>query len=281
LSDVFDCEHGTWRFLGRDLHDAHKDLGLLTVENIIAKSSNIGSAKIAIYRLGEQKLYDYIKGYGFGTRTGISLGGEVSGRVNQFKNDKLMISRVPMGQSVSVTHLQLVMAMSAIANGGKLMAPMLVNRLQDQAGSVFTQYHPQMVRQVVGEAAAKQLVQALKVVATKNGTAAKAALELYTVAGKTGTAQKVVDRAYAHDKYITSFIGFFPADDPELCISVVLDEPKNGHFGGAIAGPVFKAIAEQSASYLKIRPDRPEGPSDTIETGLSSERLSTVSLKQD
>jgi len=263
LDDMIDCEHGIWQFMGHSLHDDHGGHGLMTVENIVAKSSNIGTAKIAIYKLGEQKVYDYIMAYGFGARTGVTLGGEVAGHVNKFtEKDKLMISRVPIGQSVTVTQLQMVLAMSAVANGGKLMSPMLVNRLQDQNGSTFTQYHPQVVRQVVGESAAKQLVKALKQVATRDGTAVKAALEHYTVAGKTGTAQKVVGGVYAAGKYTTSFVGFFPADDPEVCIAVVLDEPKNGHYGGQIAAPVFRAIGEEIAGYLKIRPDREETNSD-------------------
>jgi cell division protein FtsI/penicillin-binding protein 2 len=265
LEDQFDCEHGHWQFMGLPLHDDHGGHGMMTVENIVAKSSNIGSAKIAIYKLGEQKLYDYIKAYGFGARTGVTLGGEVSGRVNPFtKADKVAISRVPIGQSISVTPLQITMAMAAVANDGKLMSPMLVHHLQDQNGAIFAQYPPRVVRQVVSESAARQLVKALKLVATREGTAVKAALEHYTVAGKTGTAQKVVNLVYAPGKFTTSFVGFFPADDPELCISVVLDEPKNGHYGGMIAAPVFKAIAEQAAAYLKIRPDRQESSSETV-----------------
>ena len=123
-----------------------------------------------------------------------------------------------------------------------------------------------MVRQVIGDETARQMVKALKMVATKEGTAPKAALDRYTVAGKTGTAQKVVDKVYATGKYTTSFIGFFPADEPELCISVVLDEPRNGHYGGQIAAPIFKAIAEQAASYMKMRPDREE-PTESSAAG--------------
>jgi len=268
LDEMIDCEHGAWQFMGHWLHDDHGGHGPMTVENIVAKSSNIGTAKIAIYKLGEQKVYDYIKAYGFGARTGVTLGGEVAGRVNKFtEKDKLMISRVPIGQSVTVTPLQMVLAMSAVANGGKLMSPMLVNRLQDQNGSTFTQYRPQMVRQVVSESAAKQLVKALKQVATRDGTAVKAALEHYTVAGKTGTAQKVVGGVYAAGKYTTSFVGFFPADEPEVCIAVVLDEPKNGHYGGQIAAPVFRAIGEEVAGYLKIRPDRQETSAEGAAVG--------------
>src|SRR5204863_7098342 len=129
-SDTFDCENGHFLFQNRMLHD-HEPYGVLTVENIITKSSNIGAAKIGL-RLGEERLYDYIRAFGFGTRTEISLGGEVRGIVHPVKQwDKLMISRIPMGQAISVTPLQMMMAMCAIANDGKLMRPMLVSRLQE------------------------------------------------------------------------------------------------------------------------------------------------------
>jgi cell division protein FtsI/penicillin-binding protein 2 len=123
------------------------------------------------------------------------------------------------------------------------------------------------------------MVGALKTVVSKDGTAAKAALEHYTVAGKTGTAQKVVNGIYPPGKYISSFIGFFPADAPELCISVVLDEPQKGYYGGQTAAPVFKNIAEQAASYLKIRPDREETTGDTIVGTAATEKVDTASVR--
>jgi cell division protein FtsI/penicillin-binding protein 2 len=147
------------------------------------------------------------------------------------------------------------MAMCAIANNGQLMRPMLVDRLEDRAGNVVAKYSPQPVRQVISPATAKLMVEALKTVVTPDGTAPKAAMEHYTVAGKTGTAQKVEGGVYVHNKFISSFIGFFPADNPELCISIVLDEPKEGYYGGQVAAPVFKQIAERAASYLNIRSD--------------------------
>jgi cell division protein FtsI (penicillin-binding protein 3) len=141
---------------------------------------------------------------------------------------------------------------------------MLVDRLEDSDHNVVAQYTPQRVRQVISEAAARDMVEALKTVVTPDGTAAKAALEHYTVAGKTGTAQKVENGTYVN-KYFSSFIGFFPADNPELCISITLDEPKEGHYGGLVAGPVFKQVAEAAANYLNIRPD--------IETAPAQENL--------
>src|SRR5438552_3877660 len=168
-----------------------------------------------------------------------------------------------MGQGIAVTPLQMMMAMCTIANGGKLMRPMLVNRLQDASGHVFAQYEPQVVRQVIRPEAAQNMVEALKTVVSKEGTAPKAALEHYTVAGKTGTAQKAGNGHYLPGKYVASFIGFFPADDPQVCISVVLDDPKQGYYGGQTAAPAFRRIAEQVASYLKIKPDVEEGAPDS------------------
>ena len=253
LNDIFDCERGHFAFAGRTLHD-HKSYGLLSVENIITKSSNIGAAKIGI-RLGDEKLWSYIHNFGFGERTGIPLPGELPGIVHPVRSwTKVSIAQIPMGQGVAVTPLQMAMAMAAIANHGVLMRPMLVNRLEDAAGHVVAQYEPQPVRRVASPEAIADMVRALKTVPTREGTAEQAGLEHYTVAGKTGTAQKAENGHYV-EKFFSSFIGFFPADHPALCISVVLDEAKDGHYGGEIAAPTFHAIAEQAANYLNLKPD--------------------------
>ena len=268
LSDTFNCEHGRFHFAGRVLHD-HESYGVLSVENIITKSSNIGAAKIGI-RLGENRLHDYIRNYGFGTRTGLPLPGEVSGIVHPVKNwSKVSIAQIPMGHGVAVTGLQMMMAMCAIANKGVLMRPMLVDRLEDpdprladRDRKVVAKYPPQRVRQVISESAAQQMVKALKTVVSPEGTAPKAALAHYSAAGKTGTAQKSGGPiGYLPGKYFASFIGFFPADGPEVCISVMMDEPKQGYYGGQIAAPVFKQIAENLANYLNIRPEDGQVPS--------------------
>jgi cell division protein FtsI/penicillin-binding protein 2 len=254
LSDVYDCEHGRFTYAGRVLHD-HEPYGDLSVKSIITKSSNIGAAKIGI-KLGQARLYDYITSYGFGSRTGLPLPGEEPGIVHSLKNwFKVSVAQIPMGQGISVTRLQMMMAMCAIANNGSLMHPMLVDRLEDENGKTVVRYPPQRVRQVVTETTAKAMVEALKTVVTHDGTAEKAAMTNYTVAGKTGTGQKVENGVYVHGKYVSSFIGFFPADNPELCISIVLDEPKEGYYGGLVAAPVFKQIAERAATYLNIPPD--------------------------
>jgi cell division protein FtsI/penicillin-binding protein 2 len=259
LNERVFCENGAFQFARRTLHD-HDPYGWLTVEQVITKSSNIGAAKIGI-KLGKETLYDYIVDFGFGSRTGIPLPGEVGGILHPAKNwMEVSLAQIPMGHGVCVTPLQMAMAMAAIANDGVLMRPMLANRLESQDGQVVAKYGPQTARRVISSATSKQMVQALKTVATKDGTAPKAALEHYTVAGKTGTAQKVENGAYADGKYISSFIGFFPADNPELCISIVLDQPKGLHYGGLTAAPVFHQVAERAASYLNIPPDRVADP---------------------
>jgi cell division protein FtsI/penicillin-binding protein 2 len=264
LSDVFDCEHAHWFYAGRTLHD-HESYGPLTVENIITKSSNIGAGMIGV-KMGETRLSEYIHNYGFGTATGVPLPGEVNGLVRPLKKwSKVSIAQIPMGQGIAVTRMQMVMAMCAIANHGLLMRPMLVDRLEDEHHNVVAKYGPQKVRQVIGQPADEMMIQALKTVVSPDGTAPKAALEHYTVAGKTGTANKVENGQYVR-KFFSSFIGFFPADNPELCISVTLDEPKQGYYGGQIAAPIFKQIAERAANYLNIKPE----DSPTIPENLAS-----------
>ncbi|HZM02806.1 MAG TPA: penicillin-binding protein 2, partial [Candidatus Saccharimonadales bacterium] len=176
LNDIFDCERGHFYYAGRLLHD-HEPFGLLSVENIITKSSNIGAAKIGI-RLGDEKLCEYIQKFGFGHRTGIPLPGEVSGIVHPVKEwSKVSIAQIPMGQGVAVTPLQMVMAMAAIANHGLLMRPMLVDRLEDANGKLAVKYEPQSVRQIADPETIKQMVTALKTVVTRDGTAVQGGLE--------------------------------------------------------------------------------------------------------
>jgi len=259
LTDLINCEHRHYWYAGKELHD-HESYGLLSVENIIAKSSNIGAAKIGI-QMGQARLFEYIKAFGFGRKTGIPLNGETKGILNPLQEwSKVSIAQIPMGQGIAVTRLQMMMAMCAIANHGWLMQPMLVDRFEDSAHKVVTKFAPQPVRQVITDSTARLITKALKAVVSPEGTAPKAALAQYTVAGKTGTAQKAEHGTYAAGKYFASFLGFFPADNPELCISVMLDEPdlKKGYYGGQTAAPIFKQIAERAANYLNIRPEEQE-----------------------
>ena len=266
LTDTIDCEGGIFHFAGRTLHDHGADhFGNITVEKIIAHSSNVGTAKVAI-KMGQARTYDYIWNFGFGQRTGIPLTGESPGILPRLKDWKpIHISRIPIGQGVAATPLQTAMAVAAVANGGVLMRPMIVSSLVDDKGQIVAKYQSQTVRRVCSEAAALQTVKALKSV-VEDGTAEKAKLEHYTVAGKTGTAQKVVNGEYSHEKYYASFIGFFPADNPELCIYVSLDEPqrKLGYYGSQTAAPAFKHIAERAANFLNIKPDLHPGQSGDV-----------------
>lgn len=284
LNDRFHCENGAFRYAGRTLHD-HGSYGILSVEEIITKSSNIGAAKIGL-KMGKERLHKYIRDFGFGKKTGITLPGEAWGTVHPVKRwSGQTLTSVPMGHEIAVTPLQLVMAMSAIANKGKLMRPLLVDHIENSEGKHVRHpnlpadaFLPSEVGQAVSPRTAKLMVQALKTVPRKGGTAQKAALEHYTVAGKTGTAQKVGPVGKTHEgrdimgymkgAYFASFCGFFPADDPEICILVLFDEPKNGYYGGTVAGPVFQRIARRAAKYLNIPPE-PELMKQLELTGLA------------
>lgn len=260
LGEPIDCERGVWNYKGKPLHD-HERYGVLSVEEVMMKSSNIGSAKIGV-RLGNEGLFNYLTAFGFGERTGVMLPGESRGILIPVKKwDGITGSRVSIGHSAAATPLQMAMAMAAIANGGRLMRPLLVDRLEDAEGRAVVKNHPQVVRQVFKPEVAKQVVEALKRVVSTDGTAEKARLGYYTAAGKTGTAQKLENGQYSHDKYFSSFIGFFPADNPELLIYVCVDEPEKskGFYGGQVAAPAFKNIALRSANYLNIRPETAVG----------------------
>ena len=254
------CENGHFQYAGRILRDVHP-MGVLTVHQVLMKSSNIGVAKLAL-QLGEAKLYEYIRRYGFGQKTGIALSGEISGLVNPpHRWSKLDITRIPMGQSVAVTPLQMISAMSSIANGGNLMKPMIVSEITDETGRKIATFAPETVRQVISAETARKITSALKDVVSKQGTAQKAAVPGFRVAGKTGTAQKVDPRGgYLSGRYVTSFVGFMPADDPRFTLLVLLDDPtrKEGEvFGGTVAGPVFSRMAEKVARYMDLRPTEP------------------------
>jgi cell division protein FtsI/penicillin-binding protein 2 len=264
LTDIIDCENGRFEYCGRVIRDHGSGHKSLSVEEILEMSSNIGAAKIGM-KLGQDLLLDYIYKFGFGKPTGISLPAEVSGIVHPLKDwHKTSILSVPMGHEIAVTPLQVVMAVSAIANNGVLMKPMLIDRLEDKDGNLITKYQPMPVREIIAPETAKLMVSAMRrVTSSKHGTAQRAALDLYTVAGKTGTAEKPGIGGYQRDKNFSTFVGFFPSESPELCIGIFIDEPKEGHLGGVVCAPVFKNVAIQAASYLSIPPDIINNNGDT------------------
>ncbi len=275
LGEQFDCENGAFYYGGRLLRDAGHHYGILSVQEILMKSSNIGAAKVGI-RMGMEGLYECLRAFGFGERTGVPLEGEVRGLLRPPRQwTKLSISRIPMGQEIAVTPMQMVMAMAAIANEGRLMRPMLIARVEDEEGRPQHVYTPQFVRQVIRPEAARAATVALKTVMSKEGTGRKARMEFYSAAAKTGTAQKSDGYRYVPGKYFSSFIGFYPADRPEVCLGVFLDEPQGKHYyGGDVAAPAWKAMAERIAGYLHLEPDQSPGVD-----GLGGDTLAVVNAR--
>ena len=253
------CEHGHFSYGGTVLHDSHHGYGDLTVNDIVVKSSNIGVAKLGIM-LGDHRLYDYIRRFGFGDRTGVQLPGEIGGIVHPPRSwSKISITHIPMGHEVGATPMQVVSALSTVANRGKLMTPQIVSSITSATGETLATFPPVEVRQVIPPEVADQLVNALKEVVSKKGTAALAHVPGFSVAGKTGTAQKTAPGGgYEHGRYVVSFAGFLPAEKPELCGLVLIDDPVPGNtpnYGGYIAAPVFSRIGQRAARYLNLTPN--------------------------
>jgi cell division protein FtsI (penicillin-binding protein 3) len=250
---MIDCENGLWRCGPRTLHD-HHPYSRITLAEVIKFSSNIGAAKIGAQILGQKRLYECMKRWGFGERSGVDLPAEDSGLLFPLSRWTIYSeTSVPMGHEISVTPLQLVAAMSAIANGGTLYRPYVVRRVASTDGTVLVDNGPQALRRVIGAKASREMIEILKGV-VKEGTGKKAAVAGVDVAGKTGTSQKIDPKTkqYTHEKYIASFVGFAPADDAKLCIAVVLDEPQGGsYYGGAVAAPVVGKIIQRGLVYTK------------------------------
>jgi len=254
-ADIYDCENGSYPIGGKIIHDAHPH-GLLSVTEVIKFSSNIGASKIAQH-LGRERFYNYIRKFGFSQETGIELPGEVSGYIphaSQWR--EINLGTISFGQGVSVTALQMAAAYSAIANGGLLMRPYLVKKIQEDCGTVIQEAGPAIIRRVISEQSARMLREMLKTVTEDGGTGQRARVEGYEVAGKTGTAQKIAANGKGYsDKCISSFVGFIPAQDPKLTIVVVIDEPQGVTYGGVVAAPAFSKMAQQILCYQRIYPE--------------------------
>jgi cell division protein FtsI/penicillin-binding protein 2 len=266
------CENGAFSYGGRILRD-HHGYGQMNVHDILMKSSNIGSAKMALM-MGDDKFYEYVRRFGFGERTGIALPGEISGLVHPPSRwDRLTITRMPMGQSVAVTPLQMAMGMAVIANGGKLMRPQIIKSIQDQDRHEILSMKPEVVREVIPPATARFIGDALAEVVSERGTAALARVSGFTVAGKTGTAQKVEARGgYAAGKYVVSFVGYIPAEDPRFVCLILIDNAKLSsglNYGGLVAAPIFSRVAEKTARYLDLVPSPGAAPPVPVALGKS------------
>ncbi len=258
LDTVFFCENGSWEYYRVPLHD-HGSYGDLSVRQILQKSSNIGFAKIAI-GVGEERLFSYIRAFGFGRRTMDGyLGGEAKGKLASVDRwSKISITRIPIGYEVGVTPIQVVSAMSVIANGGSYMRPIIVREVRDADGKEQFRYEPKELRQVIRPETAARVLEGLEGVVSKEGTAAAAKVPGFRVAGKTGTARKwdAEKKCYSRERYLASFIGFLPADKPKFVMLVMVDEPTGGKsfYGGKVAAPVFSAAAKRIANHLDLRP---------------------------
>jgi cell division protein FtsI (penicillin-binding protein 3) len=281
-NDLFNCENGNYAIADRVIHEAQrKRHGALTFREILKYSSNIGSVKLA-EKLGKETFYRYIRDFGFGAKTGIDLPGEVSGLLRPVEKwTRVDAATVAFGQGISVTAIQLITALSAVANQGVLMKPFVVRGLLDKDGNLVQSYQPTVVRRVVSPETAKRLTAMLTdVVGAEDGTGKKARIVNIAVAGKTGTSQKFdfARRAYSTERVKTSFMGFFPAEDPQLAILVILDEPQRDKWGGVAAAPVFRDIGEKLLTCFRtnIRPTAPaeeEKPGVGLKVQLASAPL--------
>jgi cell division protein FtsI (penicillin-binding protein 3) len=253
-NDVIFCENGARARQGHTIHDMSPHGGL-SVRDIIRYSSNIGSYKVG-KKLGAERYYRYLDAFGFTETTGIDLLGEDAGKTRPASSwSPIDLAIISFGQGISVTCLQLITALSSIANGGNLMKPYVVERITDEEGKTIAEFSPQVRRRVLSPEICQRITSVMTEVVT-SGTGRRAQISGYEVAGKTATAQKVdlTTGTYAKDKTIASFMGFLPAAAPRVAILVVIDEPKQSQYGGATATPCFKKIAEELMRYMGVPP---------------------------
>lgn len=253
-SDHIDCQMGAITVAGRVVHD-HSPFGSLTIADALAKSSNVAAIKLGL-RVGDERMYEYMKRFGFGSRTGIELPGETPGILRAVSRwQASSMGSLAIGQEIGVTPLQMASAFGALANNGLRIAPHLVREIRDGDGSVVYRATPEE-RRVTSAETAHALCGMLEGVTLK-GTAKQAQLNGYSAAGKTGTAQKIDPRTktYSMTKHVASFVGFAPVENPSVVIIVVIDEPAGAYHGGDVAAPVFREIAEQVLPGLNVAPD--------------------------
>jgi cell division protein FtsI (penicillin-binding protein 3) len=254
-SDSFFCENGSYTVYDRTIHDTSKH-GWLTFQQIIKFSSNIGASKVG-EKMGRERFYRYISGFGFGEKTGIGLPGEAKGIVRHPRYwPPVALDTISFGQGISVTGIQLATALSAIANGGFLMKPYVVEKITDEKGEVVQSFQPEVVRRVISEETAKMVTALLKMATEKGGTGEGAVPIGYEVAGKTGTAQKAdtLLGGYSEDRYFSGFMGFTPVEESKITLLVLIDEPRGAIYGGIVAAPAFRAIVENVLPCLNVLP---------------------------
>ncbi len=268
------CEDGQYKVYNIVIRDAEGDFNMLSIGDILKYSSNIGAAKIG-EKLGSTTLYDYLRRFGFGSQTGIELPGESPGILNPVaKWSGVSIDTIPFGQGVSTTPIQLVTAMSAIANGGLLVAPQIIKEIRKPDGRIET-FQPVIRRRVISEHTAQIMTDMMIGVVNDGGTGVKAEMKGYTVAGKTGTAQ-IPDPstgAYYKNRFVASFLGFVPAHNPKIVMLIMFVDPQKNIYGGSIAAPVFKEVAEKVLPYLGV-------PSKLNIMAMPSDEPSSMDIEQ-
>jgi cell division protein FtsI (penicillin-binding protein 3) len=264
-NEIFDCQMGSIVYNGMRIRDS-KPHGLLPVWGVLAESSDVGAIKIAL-RLGEDRFYRYIRAYGFGQQTGIELPGETRGLTKPVSRwSKVSIAAISMGQEIGISPLQLTGLISTFANDGVWVAPRIVTgKVEPQATPQTVAFHPGASRRVISSFTAAEMRSMMQKVVLE-GTGRKAILEGYTSAGKTGTAQKVdpATGAYSKTKYIGSFAGFAPLNNPQIVVAVILDSAVGLHQGGQVSAPVFKRVAQQVLEYLHTPHDLPLAPNHQL-----------------
>ena len=255
--DLFYCEMGKYPYAGKVIHDTHPH-GWLSFAKILQVSSNIGFTKVA-QKLKKDRYYRYIEKFGFGQVTGIDVPGEVPGLLRKPESwSAIDLATHAFGQGISATPLQMVMAYAAIANGGFLMRPYVTRRVVSPQGEIVLEIQPHVERRVISEKTARSLASILKDVTNEGGTGVMANVDGFEVAGKTGTAQKAdpVHGGYAAKKRVASFVGFVPANDPRLVALVLIDEPEVNVYGGVVAAPAFRNIAQAALRHLAVAPQQ-------------------------
>jgi cell division protein FtsI (penicillin-binding protein 3) len=264
-NSIFFCENGAYKMGRHVIHDTHEH-GWLSLQQIIKYSSNIGAIKFSAIT-GPEYLSRTLQNFGFGSKTGIDCPGETSGNLPPFRRwTQVDAGTISFGQGISVSALQLIAATSAIANKGILMRPYVVQAITDHNGRLIKSFGPSRIRKVISEKTAETLSRIMQTVITEGGTGVNAALEGYSVCGKTGTAQKIDENGgYSFDKYVASFVGFAPVENPKIAVLVVVDEPQKQHYGSIVAVPAFKAIAQKTLDYMHIAP---KGKTDKLMVSL-------------
>ncbi|MBM4157664.1 MAG: PASTA domain-containing protein [Ignavibacteria bacterium] len=250
-NSIVQTEGGTFDVSGIKVKDSH-GFNSMSFEEIIEQSSNIGVMKIA-RKLGPEKFYKYARDFGFGIYSGLDLPGENKGYLKRpvdFSSESLEF--LAIGYQVMVNAVQLSMAYSAVANDGVLMKPYIVKKIIDPAGNPVKEFYPQRLRQVIQQSTSKEL-NSFFIGVVQRGTGRAANIENVTIAGKTGTSQRIVDGKYSSGSHNSTFIGYFPAEDPQILITVILDDPKSGEFyGGRVAAPIFRNIAQRIIDYKGV-----------------------------